>query len=69
MAGVQQTQANDRAALELWLRGNVFALDNLDRGDEIPGMTIYVKCPDPAAKTSALVRALEARGVIFEWEI
>ena len=29
--------AEDRAALELWLRGNVFALDNLGRGDEIPG--------------------------------
>jgi hypothetical protein len=65
MAGVQQTQARDRTALELWLRVNVFALDNLGRSNEIPGMTIYVKCPDPTAKTSPLVRALQGRGVIF----
>jgi len=29
MAGVNQTTAEDREALEMWLRGNVFALDNL----------------------------------------
>jgi len=68
MAGVLQTQAKDRAALELWLRGNVFALDNLGRGDEIPGLTVYVKCPDPTARASPLVMTLEARGVTFEWE-
>ncbi len=68
MGGVNQTDAKDRAALEQWLQGNVFALDNLGRGDEIPGLTIYVSCPDPSAKESPLVRNLESRGVIFKWD-
>lgn len=68
MGGVNHTEAKDRAALEQWLRGNVFALDNLGRGDEMQGLTIYVDCPDPTAKDSPLVRSLEARGVIFKWE-
>jgi hypothetical protein len=68
MAGVQYVEAKDRAALEQWLRGNVFALDNLGRGDEIPGLTVYAKCPDPSAKASHLVMSLESRGVIFKWE-
>jgi hypothetical protein len=68
MAGVNQTAAKDRGALEMWLRGNVFALDNLGRGDEMQGLKLYVTCPDPTAKESPLVRALEARGVNFVWE-
>jgi hypothetical protein len=68
MAGVTQTEAKNRGELEVWLRGNVFALDNLGRGDEIHGLKVYVKCPDPAARNSPLVMALEARGVIFKWE-
>jgi hypothetical protein len=69
MAGVQHVEAKDCAALELWLRGNVFALDNLGRGDEIQGLTVYVECPDPTARTSPLVMNLESRGAIFQWDV
>jgi hypothetical protein len=41
---------------------------SLGRGDEMQGLKLYVTCPDPTAKESPLVRALEARGVNFVWE-
>lgn len=68
MAGFQFVDAKDVAELELWLRGNVFALDQVGKGDEIPGLTVHVKCSDPLARQSRMVRNLESRGVIFNWE-
>lgn len=54
------------ADLESRLRNEIFALDNLGRGDEING-TVTVDCPDQSARTSILVAQLESRGVVFLW--
>jgi len=52
--------------LEIKLRNEIFALDNLGRGDEIYG-TVSVVYSDDNAKTSSLVAQLESRGVAFIW--
>jgi hypothetical protein len=54
------------ADLNIKLRNEIFALDNLGRSDEIHG-TVSVVCSDDDAKTSSLVAQLEARGVVFIW--
>ena len=54
------------AELDMKPRGDVFALDNLVRGDEIHGR-ISVTCPANLVKTSSLVSQLEARGIEFVW--
>ena len=52
--------------LDVKLRNEIFALDNLGRGDEVYG-TVSVVYSDENAKTSSLVAQLEARGVVFTW--
>lgn len=52
--------------LDIKLRSEIFALDNLGRGDEIYG-TVSVVYSDDNAKTSSLVAQLESRGVAFVW--
>jgi hypothetical protein len=54
------------ADLDMKLRNEIFALDNLGRGDEIYG-TVSVVYSDDNAKTSSLVAQLESRGVAFIW--
>jgi hypothetical protein len=54
------------AELDVKLRNEIFALDNLDRGNEVYG-SISVIYSDDDAKMSSLVAQLEARGVIFIW--
>lgn len=54
------------ADLDIKLRNEIFALDNLGRGDEIHG-TVSVVYSDENAKTSSLVAQLESRGVAFIW--
>ena len=54
------------AELDVKLRNEIFALDNLGRGDEVYG-TVSVVYSDENAKTSSLVAQLEARGVVFTW--
>lgn len=52
--------------LDIKLRNEIFALDNLGRGDEVYG-TVSVVYSDDNAKTSRLVAQLESRGVAFTW--
>ena len=54
------------ADLDIKLRNEIFALDNLGRGDEIYG-TVSVVYSDDNAKTSSMVAQLESRGVAFIW--
>jgi hypothetical protein len=53
--------------LDQKLRGEVLALDNLGRGDEIYG-TVIVSYVDEGVKGASLVPELESRGVKFQWD-
>lgn len=54
------------AELDFKLRNEIFALDNLGRGNEIYG-TVSVVYSEEVAKTSSLVAQLESRSVVFVW--
>jgi hypothetical protein len=45
---------------------DIFALDMVQRGDEISG-TLHVHYTDDSVKKASLIRNLEARGVVIEW--
>ena len=59
-------EVEDVTDLDIKLRNEIFALDNLGRGDEIYG-TVSVVYSDENAKSSNLVAQLESRGVTFNW--
>ena len=44
----------------------IFALDNVGRGDEISG-TLYIDYSDESVKLATLVPTLESRGVAIVW--
>jgi hypothetical protein len=54
------------AELDVKLRSEIFALDNLGRGNEIYG-TVSVVYSENDARMSSLVAQLESRGVVFVW--
>jgi hypothetical protein len=49
------------------LRGEILALDNLGRGDEIRG-TVHVTYSDESVKQAILIPLLQGRGVVFDWK-
>jgi hypothetical protein len=46
--------------------GDIFALDLIQRSDEICG-TLYIDYSDESVKQATLVPALESRGVVVVW--
>jgi hypothetical protein len=56
----------DAVELDVKLRNEIFALDNLGRGNEIYG-TVSVVYSEDEARMSSLVAQLESRGVVFVW--
>jgi hypothetical protein len=53
--------------LDLKIRTEILALDNLQRSDEIYG-TVHVTSTDEGVMEASLIPLLEARGVSVEWK-
>ena len=60
--------ADQRQELDSKLRGEILALDNVGRGDEIHG-SIEVIYSDDRVKGCSLIGLLEERGVAFSWKV
>ena len=60
--------ADQRLELDSKLRGEILALDNIGRGDEIHG-SIGVIYSGDRVKGCSLIGPLEARGVAFSWKL
>lgn len=57
---------SSKEELDLKIRTEILALENIQRGDEIFG-SVYVTSPDESVMKASLVPLLEARGVSVEW--
>jgi hypothetical protein len=59
-------EVTSAAELDQKIRGEILALDNLGRGDEMHG-TVHVTYSDDGVKLAGLLPLLEARGIAFTW--
>jgi hypothetical protein len=57
---------NTKDDLDLKIRTEILALENVGRADEIYG-TVHVAYSDDSVTRASLVSYLEARGIEFEW--
>jgi len=61
----RRCDVNSAAELDAEIR-DIFALDQVGRGDEISG-TLYIDYVGEATKSASLIPTLEARGVGIVW--
>ena len=65
MLDTVKCEVNSAAELNEEIR-KIFALDQIQRGDEICG-TLHVHYSDESVKSASLAPLLEDRGVVIEW--
>jgi hypothetical protein len=59
-------QVNTANDLDSKIRGEIAALENLGRGDEMHG-TVHVEYSDEAIKNASLIPWLRNKGIAIEW--